>query len=72
MHLIPSDRERRIPAEVRRRRDDLELAVAALRDQKGQLGEDEYYRRLETIMVELGRLYRSSGPAESKDHAKGR
>ena len=35
-----------IPAEVRRRRDELELAIAALRDQKGKLGEDEYYKRL--------------------------
>jgi hypothetical protein len=61
VHLIPSDRERRIPAEVRRRRDELELAVAALRDQKSKVGEDEYYRRLEPIMVELGRLYRQAG-----------
>jgi hypothetical protein len=67
VHLIPSDRERKIPAAVRRRRDELELAVAALRDQKGKLGEDEYFRRLETIMVELGRLYRQAGPGETKD-----
>jgi hypothetical protein len=60
LHLIPSDRERKIPAEVRRRRDGLELAVAALRDQKAKLGEDEYYRRLEPLMLELGRLYRQA------------
>jgi hypothetical protein len=69
VHLIPSDRERQIPVEVRRRRDELELATAALRDQKAKLAEDEYYRRLETIMVELGRLYRSSDPGEPKDQA---
>jgi hypothetical protein len=72
VHLIPSDRERKIPIEARRRRDELELATAALRDQKGKLGEDEYYRRLETIMIELGRLYRSSRPGYPKDQAKGR
>jgi hypothetical protein len=66
VHLVPSDRERRIPPAVRRRRDDLELAVAALRDQKGKLGEDEYYRRLEPVMVELGRLYRQAGAGEPK------
>ncbi len=67
VHLIPSDRERRIPPAVRRRRDELELAVAALRDQKGKLGEEEYYRRLEPVMVELGRLYRQAGAGEPKD-----
>jgi hypothetical protein len=58
-HLIPSDREREIPAEVRRRRDQLELAIAALRDQKDKLAEDEYYRRLEPMMIELARTYRT-------------
>lgn len=60
MHLIPSDRERKIAPEVRRRRDDLELAIAALRDQKGKLGADEYYKRLEALMLDLGRLYRQA------------
>jgi hypothetical protein len=66
VHLILSDREQRIPAAIRRRRDELELAVAAVRDQKGKLGEDEYYKRLEPIMLELGRLYRQAESAESK------
>jgi hypothetical protein len=56
-HLIPSDRERSIPPEVRRDRDRLELAIAGLRDQKGKLAEDDYYARLEPLMVELARLY---------------
>jgi hypothetical protein len=56
-HLIPSDRERSFPAEKRQRRDQLELAIAALRDQKDKLAEDEYYGRLERLMVELARLY---------------
>jgi hypothetical protein len=58
LHLIASDRERRIPAEIRRRRDELEVAVAALRDRKSKLGEDEYYAQLEKLMLELGQLYR--------------
>jgi hypothetical protein len=57
LHLIFSDRERSIPAETRHRRDAIELAIAALRDQKGKLSEDEYYKRLEPLMVDLGRLY---------------
>jgi hypothetical protein len=61
--LIPSDRERGLPAEARRRRDQLELAVAALRDEKAKLKEDDYYARLEPLMVELARIYRELTPA---------
>ncbi len=58
LHLVASTRELAIPAETRRRRDQLELSVAALRDQKEKLTEDEYYTRLEPLMVELARIYR--------------
>jgi hypothetical protein len=34
-----------------------ELAIAGLRDQKGKLAEEDYYARLEPLMVELARLY---------------
>ncbi len=60
-HLVPSARERALPAAVRQRRDELELALAGLRDQKDRLGEDEYYARLERIMLELARLYAGTG-----------
>ena len=60
IHLVPSDREARLPAEVRRRRDELELEVAALRDKRDALAEDEYYRRLEGLMVQLAQLYASA------------
>jgi hypothetical protein len=40
-HLVPSARERAIPAPVRQRRDELELSLAALRDKKDTLGEVE-------------------------------
>jgi hypothetical protein len=61
-HLIASDYERKLPTEVRQRRDELELKIAALREEKQNLGEKEYYDRLETLMVELARVY---GGAES-------
>jgi hypothetical protein len=60
LHLVSSDRELRIPAEVRRRRDELELKVAALQADKEKLGEDEFYTRLEPLMVELARIYGAS------------
>jgi hypothetical protein len=58
IHLIKSAGERKLPPELRRRRDQIELSIAALRDQKEKLAEDTYYRRLEDLMVELARLYR--------------
>jgi hypothetical protein len=59
LHLIPSDRERNLPAETRRKRDQLELSIAALRDEKDKLAADAYYDRLEPLMVELAKLYRT-------------
>jgi len=56
-HLIAGDREKLLPPAVRQRRDALELAIAKLRDEKSKLKEDEYYARLEKLMLELARLY---------------
>jgi hypothetical protein len=58
--LVPSSRERSVPAATRQRRDQLELSIAALRDQKDKLGEDVYYDRLEKLMIELARIYRAT------------
>ena len=56
--LIPSDRERAIPPEIRLKRNQIELTLASLRDQKQKLAEDDYFARLEPLMLELARLYR--------------
>ena len=56
-HLVASDRERQLPADALRRRDELELKVAALREEKGQLKKDDYYARLEGLMLKLAKLY---------------
>jgi hypothetical protein len=56
-HLIRSAAEQALPAEVRARRDALELAVARLRDEKSKLAEDEYYGQLEKLLLELARVY---------------
>ncbi len=58
-HLVPSERERRMPPAVRAQRDDLELRIATLRDRKSELGEDAYYAALEPLLLELARLYAS-------------
>ena len=61
-HLVRSEAERRMPAAVRARRDQLELAVAKLREAKEELPETEYYQKLEPLLLELARLYDQLGP----------
>lgn len=62
-HLVPNAREASLPPEVRRRRDALELQLLELRARKSALPEEEYYERLESILIELARVSRSSTPA---------
>jgi hypothetical protein len=66
MHLVLSKEELALPAEVRARRDALELAVAKLRESKSEMPEADYYRELETLLLELARLqepHSTSNPA---------
>lgn len=60
IHLIPSEREAALPREVREQRDKLELAMAELRARKDMLSEDDYYKELEALALELARLYQSA------------
>jgi hypothetical protein len=69
-HLVRSQRERQLPAEARAERDTLEQQLAALREQKATLGEDDYYRQIEVILLALARLYEqneqhSDAPADA-------
>jgi hypothetical protein len=41
---------------VRAKRDALELSVARLREAKSQMSEADYYRQLESLLLELARL----------------
>lgn len=67
MHLVRSDAEQKLPVEVRRERDRIELAVIALRDQKSSFeNADEYYARLETLLVSMAKLYEQAGAGESR------
>ena len=58
LHLVRSAAERELPAELRAKRDELEVQVAAMRDAKAKIPEDEYYRRLEKLLLELAAIYR--------------
>ena len=56
--LVKSPREAQLPAALRIRRDQLELDLASLRDKKPKLPEDEYFSRIEPILVELSKTNR--------------
>ncbi len=60
-HLVRRGDDTTLPPAARARRDELELAVARLRDLKGSLDEMEYYRRLEAFLIEMARLYEQAG-----------
>jgi hypothetical protein len=57
IHLVRSDAEQKLSAETRARRNQLEMELEKLREKKKDLSEQEYYRRLEGLMVELARIY---------------
>lgn len=59
MHLIPSSRERHASPQFKARRDDLERQIQQLRQRKNELSEDEYYKLLEPLMLQLARHYRT-------------
>jgi hypothetical protein len=63
MVLVKSEREEQLPAEIRARRDELERELAALRQKKASLPEDQYLALIEPILIELARLYRDAEPA---------
>lgn len=57
MFLVRSAAEQELSPEVRARRDELEQKLSSLRAGKARLNEDDYYRQLETILVELASVY---------------
>ena len=56
-HLVPGPREQQLSPASRQRRDQLEQELARLREHKSELSEDDYFQQLESLLVELSRLY---------------
>lgn len=56
-HLVRSPDEQALSTADRARRDELELAVARLRETRPPMPGEDYYRQLEGLLLELGRLY---------------
>lgn len=66
-HLLRSEAERRLSNAVRQKRNELELNIEELRGAKAQMPPEEYYQRLETVLLELARLYESAERAEANE-----
>ena len=56
-HLLRSEQEKNLSAAARAKRDELELKMAKLREQKSELGEETYFKELEKIALELAHVY---------------
>jgi hypothetical protein len=59
--LVPAPAQPALPPDVRKRRDQLEAAIAQLRAQRPQLSEAVYFERLERLLLPLAQLYRKAG-----------
>jgi hypothetical protein len=72
MHLVRSEVEQKLGPEIRAKRDELERSLIQLREEKAQLSEDEYYGRLEKLLLDIAQIYgltttvTKTGPAEAK------
>ena len=64
LHLVLSEFEQKLPPETRVRRNALELQLAEVRTQKSALEEDEYYGKLEPLLLQLARIYQSKVETE--------
>jgi hypothetical protein len=61
LHLVPSAGERALSPRDREQRDALERELAALRERRDEMRDDEYFAALEAILLRLARLYHESG-----------
>jgi len=56
-HLLRTEQELQLTSAQRAERDRLEQEIEQLRGKKPHLAEDEYYQKLEALMVELAKIY---------------
>ncbi|MFK7820211.1 MAG: hypothetical protein AB8G99_15930 [Planctomycetaceae bacterium] len=56
-HLVRGEFERAMPAKLIAERDELEMAVLKLRENRSEYREDDYYQELESLLVPLAVLY---------------
>ncbi len=61
IHLVRNAQEQALSPDQRTRRDEIEREVETLRGRKKEMQEDDYYRDLEKMLLELGKIYGVSG-----------
>jgi len=66
LHLVRNDHEKKLAPQVRLRRDEIELAISRLREARATMKDDEYYKQLEPLLVEMARLYDSSSESTAE------
>lgn len=62
LHLIRSPEERRLTPEQREQRIRLEDQLEALKARRSELAEDDYYQRIEVILLQLAEIYQDASP----------
>jgi hypothetical protein len=62
MILVRGEAEQKLSPETRARRDELERKLSELRDRKTSMKEDDYFKQLETLMIQTARLYDTDQP----------
>lgn len=55
--LVLSDEEQKLTDAQRSTRDGIERELKSLKEQRAKLGDEEYYTKLEALMVKLGEVY---------------
>jgi hypothetical protein len=64
VHLISNAADQKLSPEQRAKRDELETAISNLRDRKAQMQKDAYYHELESLLLQMARLYQESDEAK--------
>jgi hypothetical protein len=59
-HLLRNPADATLPPDVLKKRDSLETSILQLRDKKKSMPQDEYWRQLEQLLVELAELNESA------------
>jgi hypothetical protein len=65
LHLLNSASETAMPAELRTKRDQLELQVMELRDSKAKHSDEEYFSKLEPLLREIAQIYAQADKSAS-------
>jgi hypothetical protein len=69
IQFIPNAAEARLSAAVRKRRNELELALEKARGRRAEMSEEEYLKIIEPTILELSRLYKEAGALDLKDNS---